>query len=487
MPGYKGLGDKAIEEYVRIAGETADTISKQITRESVFDPYMIKALDIVENEIRKRKCVIYGGTAINAIMPPELQFYDPEYDLPDWDFFTDSPIETAMDIADLVHKNAELDTAVVTAVHPGTYKVYANGQAIADITEVSKDVMKLMRKNAIIKNGVHYSGPDYLRMSAYLELSRPLGQPDRWEKVIKRVSLLNRAYPIAVPKKDERPLNKVPEERNALLKYLVSIQDTEKIRVNGSGSVFAFIGPEVLSVIRKVLSKKSDTKSGSGSKYVVTMNASEMPGGIFLLSPSPEKTAELIAKHMKSKCIIQKRDGAGEFLGEQYVVYDSKREKGRELATIVGIQEACQSIHTIRVKTEPNTIRQVRVGSIETLVYVYSSLIFASELGSVTYHELHRAIDALVKLHIRILKEQKKPLLPFAFECIGEQLTLKKMRDEKKKDLKKIMAFKGKSSAAYIRRNIRYDGGDKNARMIIERAFEREKEQLSRIKKESKD
>jgi len=34
----------------------------------------------------------------------------------------------------------------------------------------------------------------------YLELSRPLGDVSRWEKVLKRLTLLNRNYPLKIPK-----------------------------------------------------------------------------------------------------------------------------------------------------------------------------------------------------------------------------------------------------------------------------------------------
>ena len=41
-----------------------------------------------------------------------------------------------------------------------------------------------------------YSSPTFLRMAMFLELSRPAGDVSRWEKVIKRLSLLNKHYPM---------------------------------------------------------------------------------------------------------------------------------------------------------------------------------------------------------------------------------------------------------------------------------------------------
>lgn len=480
---YKGYDRDSIEEYVRIAGETADTITKELTRESVFDPIMIQALGIVESTIKKKKCVVYGGTALNAILPPHLQFYDPEYDLPDWDFFTNDPIMIAIDIADKVKEKTGTEVSVTTATHEGTYKIFADGQAIADITRVPKDVLKILRERSIIKDGIHYSGPEYLRMSAYLELSRPLGQPERWDKVMRRISLLNQAYPIKIPKKESSQKDHVKNEKRDLLALLMDIQDTRTIRTNDNGSIFAFIGPEIFSVVRRILQKSKQGRS------LPILKVGSIPGGIMLMSPAPEQTAELIVDSLmgggsgsgskeERKYTIVKRDGSGEFLGERCVIYLGKRKKaGNELCTIVGVNRACQSVYTIRVKHQKTT-RSIRIGSVESLLYVYNSLLFAkkSKEESMGEHEILRAVDSLIKLHIRVLNVQKKPIIPFPIECIGKQETLKDMREDKKKDLLKILAERGRTSIEYIRRNIRYDGGDKNMRRIIERAFEREKE-----------
>lgn len=482
---YKGLDRDSIEEYVRIAGETADTITKELTKESVFDPIMIKALDTVESMIKKKKCVVYGGTALNAIMPKHLQFYDPEYDLPDWDFFTNDPIMIAVEIADKVKSKTGSEVNVVTAAHEGTYKIYTEGQAIADITYVPKDVLKILRDHSVIKDGIYYSGPDYLRMSSYLELSRPLGQPDRWEKVMRRLSLLNNAYPIKVPSKKPKNEDMVMGIKTKLLGLLMDIQDTKTLRKDDKGSVFAFVGPEIFSVVRRVLQKTSSGKSPP------SLRTGSVPGGIMLMSPSPEKTSELVLRVIhesgsgsgsddgeSEEYHVVKKDGSGEFLGDRYVIYHGKGKKiGHEICTIIGVNNACQSIYTIRVKHQ-GSVRSIRIGSVESLLYVYNALLFSKkkDIGTFGEHEILRAVDSLIKLHIRVLSTQKKPVLPFPIECIGEQETIKKMRENKKKDIKRLVAERGKASIEYIRRNIRYDGGDKNMRRIIERAFEREKE-----------
>ena len=77
-------------------------------------------------------------------------------------------------------------------MHPGTYKVFVNFIPVADITELVPELFANLQKDSIIIDGIHYSSPNFLRMLGYLELSRPLGDTCRWEKVLKRINLLNK-------------------------------------------------------------------------------------------------------------------------------------------------------------------------------------------------------------------------------------------------------------------------------------------------------
>ena len=83
-------------------------------------------------------------------------------------------------------------------IHFGTYKVYVNFIPIADITQLNPIIYKALKKEAINIKGINYAPPNYLRMAAYLELSRPDGDISRWEKVLKRLILLNKHYPLNI-------------------------------------------------------------------------------------------------------------------------------------------------------------------------------------------------------------------------------------------------------------------------------------------------
>ena len=66
----------------------------------------------------------------------------------------------------------------------GTYKVFVNFVAIADITQVDKGFYEYLLKHNIQKDKVLYTPPEFLRMSLHQELARPLGDISRWEKGI---------------------------------------------------------------------------------------------------------------------------------------------------------------------------------------------------------------------------------------------------------------------------------------------------------------
>ena len=86
---------------LRQAVDKADVIEGE---QMLKDPQVRKIIDIVENFLRVRKRICYGGTAINALLPPQDQFYDMNTELPDYDFFSPDPLKDAKDLADIYYK-----------------------------------------------------------------------------------------------------------------------------------------------------------------------------------------------------------------------------------------------------------------------------------------------------------------------------------------------------------------------------------------------
>ena len=78
----------SVEKVEKRLEEAIEKATYRINYESAHNESLINALSIVENFIRRKKRVCYGGTAMNAILPEEKRFYNSETDLPDYDYYT---------------------------------------------------------------------------------------------------------------------------------------------------------------------------------------------------------------------------------------------------------------------------------------------------------------------------------------------------------------------------------------------------------------
>jgi hypothetical protein len=184
------------EKELEILREAVDLVEKRKGAAVIKDPKVQEIISIVEKFIADKKLVCYGGTAINNILPEDAQFYNKDIELPDYDFYSDKALDHAKELADIYYKAGYEDVEAKSGVHHGTYKVFVNFTGIADITQMEPALFKAISRDSIIKKGISYAPPDFLRMAMYLELSRPDGDVSRWEKVQKRLTLLNTHYPL---------------------------------------------------------------------------------------------------------------------------------------------------------------------------------------------------------------------------------------------------------------------------------------------------
>jgi hypothetical protein len=178
---------------LRMAVDKAETRTgeKQANSVEVKD-----IISIVESFLLKKSLICYGGTAINNILPLYDQFYDKSSEIPDYDFFSKNALSDAKELADIYYSKGYENVEAKSGVHHGTYKVFVNYMAIADITYLHPDIYNSFKNKTVKVAGLLYAPPNFLRMSMYLELSRPDGDVSRWEKVLKRLSILNKHYPL---------------------------------------------------------------------------------------------------------------------------------------------------------------------------------------------------------------------------------------------------------------------------------------------------
>jgi len=184
--------------------EEAASIAQQIIQKSTAGNSDIKKMmGIVYKFMQTHRVLGYGGTALNNLLPKNKQFYDFSKEVPDYDFYSETPQEHSKIIADRLSAEGLANIQVKPGVHLGTFKVFADYIPVADVSTLSKPIFTKLWNDSVIKDGVRYVPPNFLRMSVYLELSRPMGNVERWTKVYKRIRLLNEEYPVVCPTSDE--------------------------------------------------------------------------------------------------------------------------------------------------------------------------------------------------------------------------------------------------------------------------------------------
>ena len=196
-------------------------LESENNRVAAKDPGTVTSLAVVKNFLKTHRVLCYGGTAINNLLPKKDQFYNPEEDVPDYDFFSKTPQAHSVIIANQLRAKGIASVEVKPGMHLGTFKVFADFTGVADITQLDEEIFDRLWEEAEVRAGIHYVPVNFLRMSMYLELSRPHGDVSRWEKVYSRLELLNKAYPASCNKKDAKKHEELTDEQQkGVLKLL---------------------------------------------------------------------------------------------------------------------------------------------------------------------------------------------------------------------------------------------------------------------------
>ena len=138
-----------IDKELEILRKAVDKADKITAKKIADNPFIKKIVGIVETFIKENERICYGGTAINNILPHYDQFYDKQFEIPDYDFFSPNAIKDAKELAD-IYINAGFDEVEAKAgIHIGTYKVFVNFIPIADITQMEKIIYDSLENDKI--------------------------------------------------------------------------------------------------------------------------------------------------------------------------------------------------------------------------------------------------------------------------------------------------------------------------------------------------
>lgn len=376
-------------------------------------------INVVEDFLRKKGLICYGGTAINNILPKQAQFYNRDLEVPDYDFYSPDAMDDAKALADLFHAKGFHEIEAKAGVHYGTYKVFVNFIPIADITFLHPAIFKSMSKESIKIDGILYSPPNFLRMNMYLELSRPEGDVSRWEKILKRLTLLNQYYPFAI----STDCNKIEFQRKMLHDEDKSSELYYTIRdaFIDDGSVFfggyaARLYSRYMTNDRKEIIKKIPDFD--------------------VLSEDPDRCANILLERMKAKgfknATKRSYEPIGEIIPERIEIL-----VGKETMAFIYKPIACHSYNIIHLDG-----RDIHVATIDTMLSFYFAFYYSDE----PYYSKDRILcmsKFLFDVEHRNRLEQKGILKRFSVNCYGTQDTLESIRAEKMEKFKELKDKRG--------------------------------------------
>ena len=290
-----------------------------------------------------------------------------------------------------------------SGVHHGTFKVFVDFIPVADITDLDASLFENMWEDCIVRDGIRYAPPDYLRMSMYLELSRPRGDVSRWKKVYERLSLFNKLHPLKITtNRCERtewlrsPDFLTDEENKKIFDVCCSHFRKQKyVFFGGFTSFVALKEKEPINADFEVLVENLDDALKELKKQLTTSFGSVKDFQFNRNNPSGEVVPEYIE-------IIYKQDSIAKMF-----------------KTL-----ACHAYEDVHIKELKQTFR---VATFETMMSLYLAFLYASNMARSRNRIL---CMAAVLFHNKNEKRLKLPSL--SSKCYGNQQTKTDIMMEKK-------------------------------------------------------
>jgi len=427
--GARGAAMSTLADTTRPKKRAVSVVEKQLARIEGLAEKKAAELDAANYEkyaplfdiaiayFKKKPVLMYGGTAINDLLPDRLKFYA-EKTLPDLDVFvTEDRVEAIAQglVNEYTAKGYDL-AAYKPALHENTLKVYAQGVQVADVSGVPRKAYATLRKGSVRSSlGIPLVNTAFLRWSLHSMLAQPYDS-HRWKKVYERVVAFYQVYPPAAC--DAAKAMSVPAAG-------VGVSAAERA---AAGDIHAGVARFVKSnglvmfgfdAVRMFLPEQFREDS---------VAASSQPMFNLLVAEEPRATAYELVAALRARAKEARTDAAGAaarslsdpavfrvssvypgdaFVPDHVIVYYKKRP----IAALYH-SESCMSFVPVR---------GFRVASLQTMLRMYMSLMLSA-------HDHHKkekpacVANALAWLHLKLVKSpsRRKLLEQFVLTCYGE-------------------------------------------------------------------
>lgn len=433
------------DEQIKRIKKAAELAQNKIDYATAHNEHILHAIEVVEDFLRKKHRLCYGGQAINAHLPEKYKFYDPERTVPDYDFFSPQPDQDIRLLVQDLKKAGFQEISAREGMHEGTVKIYVDYIPVADITTIDPVLYRILSKREYRVDGISYMDIHTLRMMMYLELSRPRGEVERWPKVYERLMLLN-TFASKRPCRKNVPTHDLSNEQ---VKYVIQ-WILQKHRV--------FAGLDLVNVYKQQLRRRR-------IKKVEWLVHTRKP--ILFYSPTPQEDAEAIQDGFQQldprqtyKIKIESKKGGGELLPTVTILY-----QGTAPLVFIIHQTACHSYFQLPLALGRQT-ETLRIASVDSLITLYFSLALMDsrylDLGS-----MECLANEMIQLSIQMRTKPKDSPFPFiSLNCSGKQTSLPslirakvKRMTERKARLKTVLNTG--ASLSFQRKTARHKRGKK--------------------------
>ena len=383
---------------------------------------LLNVLKIVTKKIDKHKGILYGGYALNELLPKQLKFYE-DIEIPDYDFFVKDAENVSKNIANKLKMENNPYTEVRYAMHDGTYKVFTNFESVADVTEISESEYEILYNKSIkhktdLTTTVRLAPIEFLKAVAYLELCLPIGSSFRWTKTFERLLRFEKANPL---KKINNVLTINDILKNLKLpNSLTKIHKTIKqyIKINE----LVYINLNAVHMLTYLDNKKSGDSSIE-KKMMVPLQ---------ILSANVDDTVNDITSKLRAykfEYSIQLYDDFKTFIPKKTIIKikDKETNKYHKLISIYDATERCFAY----IKR-----RNSRYVSIYFLMYIYyfKELVKETDENKIILHTLYKIMQN-EKTHAKLINL-------FTDNCFGNENTMSVIKQNKWDNKKKVLFYR---------------------------------------------
>ena len=239
----------------------------------------------------------------------------------------------------------------------------------------------------------------------YLELSRPAGDISRWEKVLKRLTLLNKNYPLSAKQCATVEFQRQMSESE----YSDNIYENVQRTLIDQGVIF--FGGYALSMYSQYMPKNLKHKLQKIPDFDV-------------LSEEPMLTAQIIKERLADINVKDvkniKRPGLGEVIAPNYEI-----KVGKDTVAFIYEPLACHSYNIVKDQGY-----DVKIATIDTMLSFWLAFLYANR----PYYDKDRILcmsKYLFDVQEKNRLAQKGLLKRFSINCMGHQETIEEMRAEK--------------------------------------------------------